>query len=221
MTTGYEFNFEEAAAFWMSHGTAYGLLVQKGQLQQDSGQTVLITAASSSVGVACIQMAKNLGASIIATTRTSAKKDFLLAAGADQVIVTEEESLAERVLVLTSNRGFDLAIDAISGPIIQELSEAAAVEAKLVIYGVLDPNPVDFPLYPALTKGIRITGFHYVFHLLEDPKRRQHMIGFLENALAQGLLRPQIDRVFSFVDTEKAYRYLESNQQRGKIVVAI
>ncbi|MEL7427907.1 MAG: zinc-binding dehydrogenase [Bacteroidota bacterium] len=98
-------------------------------------------------------------------------------------IVTEEEPLVGRVLKLTHGRGFDLAIDAISGPIMQALSEAAAHEAKLVVYGVLDPNPVDFPLYPALTKGISMTGFHYVFHLLEQPERRQRMIDFLEKAL--------------------------------------
>ncbi|MEO0877720.1 MAG: zinc-binding dehydrogenase, partial [Bacteroidota bacterium] len=87
--------------------------------------------------------------------------------------------------------------------------------------GVLDPRPVDFPLYPALTKGINLTGFHYVFHLLDQPERRQQMIDFLENALQQDLLQPQIDRVFSFEDTEEAYRYMESDQQRGKIVVAM
>jgi len=89
----------EAAAVWMQYTTAYGALVELGKV--GPGDFVLITAASSSVGLAAIQIAKAQGGIAIATTRTSSKKKLLLDLGADYVIATEEEDLPARVNEIT------------------------------------------------------------------------------------------------------------------------
>ena len=93
----------EGTAIWMQYLTAFGALVEFGRIQK--GDPVLITAASSSVGLAAIQVARAAGALAIATTRGADKKQFLIAAGADQVIVSDEEKLAERVMALTAGNG--------------------------------------------------------------------------------------------------------------------
>src|SRR5215831_5820508 len=93
----------EATSIWMQYLTAYGALVEIGHVQQ--GEGVLITAASSSAGLAAIQIVKAEGAMAIATTRTGAKRDALLALGADHVIVTEEEDVVARVKDLTGGAG--------------------------------------------------------------------------------------------------------------------
>ena len=93
----------EGAAIWMQYLTAFGALIEFGQLNRDD--SVLITAASSSVGLAAIQITKAAGALAIATTRGADKKQFLLDAGADHVILTEEKDLAEAVMGITSGKG--------------------------------------------------------------------------------------------------------------------
>ena len=96
------FSAVEGAAVWMQYCTAYGALVPFGKVS--AGDFVIITAASSSVGLAAIQIVKAQGGISIATTRTSAKRDQLIALGADHVIVTEEEDLVARVQSITGAR---------------------------------------------------------------------------------------------------------------------
>ena len=212
-------DFESAAAFWVAYGTAYGILIQQGGLLQGTHQTVVITAASSSVGIACIQMAKNHGAKVIATTRTSVKKSYLKNAGADYVIATEEENLTAQIQELTNGKGFDIAVDPVTGSIVNELAEAAGFEAKIVLYGRLNNEDGLFPLFPVLGKGINITGFHLSFHLLEHQDRRDKMVAFLTRQLQNDKYKIIIDKTFSLENVKDAYVYLESNQQKGKIVL--
>ena len=214
--------FNEAAAFWTAYGSAYAGLKLRGGLQHGTDKTVLITAASSSVGVAAIQMARLLGANVIATTRSSKKRDFLLAQGADFVIATEEDNLIDEVEKISNGRGFDLAIDPIAGSMINQLAEAAAPEAKIVVYGALSPEQPSLPLYPLLLKGISLHGFHLVFHLLRHPNRVKELQDHLLEGLKKGAYKPVIDRVFPRIDQiQEAYAYMAQNQQKGKIVLEV
>lgn len=212
-------DFKSAAAFWVAYGTAYGILVQQGGLVQDSNQTVVITAASSSVGIASIQMAKNHGATVIATTRTSKKKNYLLNAGADYVIATQEENLIGKIQALTNGKGFDIAVDPVTGSIVNELAEAASFEARIVLYGRLNNEDTVFPLFPVLGKGIKITGFHLSLHLLNHQDRRDQMVNFLTKQLKADKYNITIDKTFALDEVQDAYTYLASNQQKGKIVL--
>src|SRR5262249_9896563 len=104
----------EATAIWMQYLTAYGALVEFGHVKQ--GEYILITAASSSAGLAAIQTVKAEGAMAIATTRTRVKRGELLALGADHVIVTDEEDLVARVQDITGGAGARIIFDPIGGP---------------------------------------------------------------------------------------------------------
>ena len=208
----------EGAAIWMQYLTAFGALIEFGQVKK--GDSVLITAASSSVGLAAIQITKAAGALAIATTRGADKKPFLLEAGADHVIVTDEEDLAERVMAVTSEKGARLIFDPVTGPILEKLAEAAASGATIFEYGKLSPEPTPFPLFPAMAKGLNIRGYT-LFEIVQDPERLARGKAYVYDGLQSGALKPIIDRTFSLNAIVDAHRYLESNQQKGKIVVTV
>src|SRR5271165_343458 len=117
-------SYEEGASIWMQYLTSYGALIMHGKIAK--GDFVLITAASSSVGIASIEIAKAEGAVSIATTRTSRKKAELLALGAGHVIATKEEDLAQRVHEITSGKGARIVFDPIGGKGLEALAAAAA-----------------------------------------------------------------------------------------------
>ncbi len=212
------FSAQQGTSIWMQYITAYGALVNVGQLNQ--GQTVVITAASSSVGLAAIQIAKIIGAKIIATTRGEKKVQFLLDAGADHVIQTDNENLVDRVLEITSGKGAELIFDPISGPLLEQLADAAARGGRIIEYGALDGRPATFPLFAALGKGLAIHGYTLAEVTL-NPSRLTKAKEFILEGLKSESLVPVIDRVFTFDDIQKAHEYMESNQQVGKIVVTV
>ncbi len=207
---------EEAASVWMQYLTAYGALIDIGQLT--ASQAVLITAASSSVGIAAIQMVKDLGAMPIVTTRTAAKRDALLEAGAAHVIVTDEENLVERVRAYTEGKGADIIFDAIAGSIVNELAEAAAYEGTIFLYGALSLEKTPFPFRTALSKGLSIVGYT-MMQIAKDEDRLEWGKAHILSGLERGAFLPVVDRVFPLAELGAAYDYMETNQQLGKIVV--
>ena len=138
----------EGAAIWMQYLTAYGALITYGGLKR--GDFVVITAASSSVGLAAIQIVNAEGAIPIAATRKSNKRAELLALGAAHVIATEEEDLVKRVNEITGGNGARLIFDPVGGPFMEKLVEAAAYQGIIFAYGLLSMQPTPFPLRPAL-----------------------------------------------------------------------
>jgi len=117
---------------------------------------VVITAASSSVGIASIEITKNQGAIAIAATRTRAKTAQLLAIGADHVIVTNEEDLVARVKDITGGRGARIIFDPIGGNGLTALAEAAGPSALILEYGIMADEPTPYPLFIALKKHLTI-----------------------------------------------------------------
>ncbi|HLI75712.1 MAG TPA: zinc-dependent alcohol dehydrogenase family protein [Acidobacteriaceae bacterium] len=208
----------EGAAVWMQYMTAYGALVYFGKVKKND--FVIITAASSSVGLAAIQIVKAEGGKAIATTRTSAKKDELLALGADYVIATNEEDLPARVQEITGGKGARIIFDPVGGPYVETLAQAAANEGILFQYGWLSLQPTPFPLFTALGKGLSVTG--YTLHqisaraeVLEQAK------GYIFDRLADGRFKPKVAKTFPLAQTQEAYHFLESNQQVGKVVIEV
>lgn len=208
----------EGAAIWMQYLTAYGALIEFGQLQKDA--SVLMTAASSSVGLAAIQIAKAAGARAIATTRGAGKKSFLQGSGADHVIATDEEDLVEKVMAVTSGRGVNMVFDPVGGPLLEKLAEAAAPGAWIFEYGALSPEPTPFPLFPALAKGLTVRGYT-LFEIVRDPERLARGKRFVYKGIEAGALKPVIDSTFPLDRIVEAHRYMESNRQKGKIVVTV
>ena len=209
---------EEGTSIWMQYLTAYGALVHFGKLAK--GDFVLITAASSSVGVAAIEMVKAEGGIAIATTRTKAKRDVLLGAGADHVIVTEDNDLVARVKEITGGKGVRLVFDPIGGPGLDQLATATAENGMIFEYGALSTEPTPYPLFTALGNFLTIRGYT-VFEVLRDAAIRVPAERYVYDRIVSGDFKPRIDKVFKLAEIVEAHRYMESNAQIGKIVVTV
>jgi NADPH:quinone reductase-like Zn-dependent oxidoreductase len=206
----------EGAAVWMQYCTAYGALVPFGKVA--AGDFVIITAASSSVGLAAIQIVKEQGGISIAATRTSVKKDKLIALGADHVIVTQEEDLVARVQAITGGKGARIVFDPVGGDYINTLAQATANGGTIFLYGMLSGKPTPFPL-AAFARTIGMFG--YTFGELRGTAEWETMKKYIYARVANGTFKPKIARTFPFDQTVEAYKYLESNQQIGKIVITM
>ncbi|MFI6644694.1 zinc-dependent alcohol dehydrogenase family protein [Streptomyces sp. NPDC050504] len=207
----------EGAAVWMAYLTAYGALVDAGGLR--AGDTAVLTAASSSVGVAAIQVARHLGATPIATTRTAAKRDALLKAGAAAVVVTDEEDVTERVRELTGGRGTEVVFDPVAGPGVVPLAETLAPGGSLIVYGGLSGEPTPFP--PMSTMRGRSMRSYVLPETTGDPERLRRAAAFIASGLRSGAFVPVVDRVFDLEEIAEAHRYMEAGGQVGKIVVTV
>lgn len=229
MKTPDNFTPAQGAGFAFAYFTGYFALLELAHLQPY--QTVLITAGTSTTGLAAIAMAKKIGAKIIATTRTSKKRNVLLEAGADDVIATEEEDLVARVMELTSDRGADVIYDAVAGALSEKLAQAVKIRGHWIVYGFLDTDNLGSP-FPWWTATIRSLHF-YVYKVFDFTGNRNLGLtgdeaafarakAFIAVGLADGSFPLTIDREFQGLESlPDALNYMASNQAAGKIVVTL
>jgi NADPH:quinone reductase-like Zn-dependent oxidoreductase len=208
----------QAAAIWMQFLTAYGALVLVGGIK--AGDFVSIPAASSSVGLAAIQIVRDHGATAIAVTRSTAKREELLALGAHHVIVSDTEDYPARMKEITSGKGARITFDPVAGPGIEQLAEGAANGGHLIEYGALAGKPTPFPTMTAMAKGLNVHGYT-MLQVTHDPAIAAKAKKYVFDRLADGRFVPKIARTFPFAQTIEAYQYLESNQQVGKVVITV
>jgi NADPH:quinone reductase-like Zn-dependent oxidoreductase len=211
---------KESAAIWMQYLTAYGALIDICKI--GAGDPVIITAASSSVGIAAIQIANHVGAVPIAVTRTEAKKEALRKLGSAHVVVLEREKLDTEVLRITGGKGVKVAFDPIGGPIVAALAAGMGSGGWLILYGNLSGQAQNtvFPFGPSAMKGFSMRGY-LVFEIIHDPQRFEGARSFVEEGLRVGWLAPVIAKTFPFEQIVEAHRYLEGNEQIGKVVVTV
>jgi NADPH:quinone reductase-like Zn-dependent oxidoreductase len=211
-------SFEEAAASWMQYLTAWGALIEQAKLT--AGDFVVVTAASSSVGIGAFQVAKAVGATVIATTRTRAKREALIDHGADHVVVTDEENLVARVMEITRGVGARVVFDPVGGPSFIPLTDSMARGGILLEYGALSKEPTPFPLFTVLGKSLTLKGY-LNGEITNDDAALERAKAFITGGLASGQLKPVIARRFPLEQIQQATRFLESNAQIGKVVVNV
>ncbi|MFF3336060.1 zinc-dependent alcohol dehydrogenase family protein [Streptomyces sp. NPDC002888] len=206
------------AAVWMPYLTAYGGMVEVGGLR--AGDVAVIDAASSSVGLAAIHTALRVGATPLAVTRTKDKRQRLLEEGAAEVIVSDEEDVAARVLELTGGRGAEYVFDAVAGPGVVELARAVAADGTMILWGAQSGQPTPYPGFelgmPALTMRT-----YTMPETSRDPERLRRAVAYVTSGLRTGAFRPVVDRTFPLEEIVRAHQHLESNTQFGKIVVTV
>lgn len=192
----------------------------------ECGQTLLVTGASSGTGIAALQMAGEAGIISIAVTRSAAKRQALIQAGATHVIVTEEQDLIERVMALTGRAGVDLLYDGVGGSQVERLGETVAQGGWYVLYGL--SGGVDLR-YPVTAQFRRSWRFH-VYKVLEftgsvtmglarDGEALRRALSFINAGLTSGTLQVRIDRTFAFDDVVQDHHYFERGGHIGKIVL--
>jgi NADPH:quinone reductase-like Zn-dependent oxidoreductase len=211
-------SFVEAASIWMMFLTAYGALIFDAQVK--SGDFVIIPAASSSVGLAAIQLANYAGATPIALTRTSEKKSRLHEAGAPHVIATQEQDMVAEVMRITNGSGARVAFDPVGGPDFPKLISALADQGIAYIYGALSEGDTPIPVLEMIPKMPTVKGYS-IRLVVGDEARRKAAVEYVVKGLASGALKPVIDCTFKLDDIVEVHRYLERSEQFGKIVVTL
>jgi NADPH:quinone reductase-like Zn-dependent oxidoreductase len=220
----------QAAAINAGLFTAYFALLEVAHLKKD--QHVVITAASSSMGIAAIQMAKAVGARSIAVTRSEAKKEALFGVGADQVIIAGREDVQEAILDLTDGLGAEVIYDAVAGPGLEELVWATRRSGHIIVYGHLGAMEygTSLPLGACFLRAIKVHGSFRVFDFTGHPRLGlranseavERAKTFIADGLASKIFSPRIDRVFVGLEQyAAAHRHLETNDQIGKIAIAL
>lgn len=214
----------EASCVGVSYFTGYFALAEIGALRE--GDWALLSPGTSSTGVAAIQIAHALGARVIATTRQRSKAQVLEELGADAVIVTGEESIADRTRAITGGAGVRMVYDAVGGKDIPEFLRCLAMGGRILVYGVLDMAPatvsgVDFLRLSASLHGYTV--FSWTGNSDRGWPRQKGAVAramdFLGNGLRSGQIRPVVSETFPLDRVADAHRAMESNRQVGNIVV--
>jgi NADPH:quinone reductase-like Zn-dependent oxidoreductase len=203
-------SFEEAAALPLCFLTAWQMVVRKGELSP--GQTVLVQAAGSGVSSAAIQIAKMLGARVIATTGTDEKAKRARELGADEVINYTTQDFVAECKRLTNKRGVDLVIEHVGGEVFAKSILAAAWGGRIVTCGATTGFGPQIDLRHVFFRQIQILGSTM------GPKG--DLFGILRH-VEEGKLRPVVDRVMSLWSAVEAHRLLEERKVFGKIVLAV
>ncbi|MBN3808843.1 zinc-dependent alcohol dehydrogenase family protein [Paraburkholderia sp. Ac-20347] len=211
-------SFAEAASVWMMFVTAYGALIEDAKVTD--GDFVVVPAASSSVGLAAIQIANMAGATSIALTRSAGKRQSLLDAGAAHVVVTDETELVDEIMRITGGKGARVVFDPVAGPNFAKLISTLSFQGIAYLYGALDERETTLPVLEMIAKMVSVKA-HNIWLTSGDPARRNAAVEFVRKGLESGALKPVIDRTFSFDEIAEVHRYLETNGQFGKIVVTV
>lgn len=211
-------SFAEAASVWMMFVTAYGALIEDAKVTR--GDFVIVPAASSSVGLAAIQIANYAGATSIALTRTSGKREQLLGAGAAHVIATEETDLVAEVMRITDGKGARVAFDPVGGPTFAKLIATLSFQGIAYIYGALSDEVTPLPVLDMIAKMLTVKA-HNIWLTSGDPKRQKTAVEYVLKGFESGAFKPVIARTFTFDEMVDAHRYLETNGQFGKVVVTV
>ncbi len=207
----------EGCSIWVTYLTAYFALVEISGIKSDD--FVLITAASSSAGLAAMDVTHLLGATAIGTTRTHANKPFLLEAGVDHVIVTADENISERVQEISEGKGAKVIYDPVGGPLVQEYAGAMGQGCDIYLYGGMDPRPTVIPEIE-MTQKAAVLRPYSVYHHMYDEEQRERGVKFIYDALESGKIKPRIDRTFPLKDFRKAFDYqLKGKGRTGKIII--
>ncbi|GAM22841.1 hypothetical protein SAMD00019534_060160 [Acytostelium subglobosum LB1] len=208
-------SFAEGASIWMAYLTGYFAMADAHKL--GPGQVVVVTAASSSTGLAAIQLAHAMGATVIATSRTSAKKQQLLDFGADHFIATNEEDVGKRINEITKNAGANLIYDPVGGPLASKLISALAFRGTYLIYGILSPEPTPFPTMELMTKFGNMKAY-VVLDYANDRDKLAIATDFINKNIPK--FKSIVGKVFKGIEsTPAAHTYLDSADLFGKVVV--
>ncbi|MGB0521840.1 MAG: NAD(P)H-quinone oxidoreductase [Flammeovirgaceae bacterium] len=212
-------SFQEAAGIAEVFLTAYQAIVWLANLQQD--ETILIHAGASGVGTAAIQLAKKLGAKVIATVGSPAKISHCLSLGANLVINYKKEDFAARVKATTEGKGVDVIIDFIGASYYKQNIKSIGFDGRWVVLAMLGGRMLDgFDFGRLLMKRIKMMGS--TLRAREIDYKSRLIDEFRERCLpsfSDGSLKPVIDQTFDWEEVAEAHRYMAANKNIGKIIL--
>jgi len=192
------------------------------------GQTALVTDASHCVGPAFVQLGKALGLKVFAATKSADEREYLLSLGAEKVIVTEEQDMLLQINKYTDNRGVDMVLDGLGGPQMSLLGDVLAPRGSLILYGLQGGNQTPFPACAAFQKNIQFfvhclgnfTGKPEL-GIVQDEAALQRALREVNQFTRDGVITPQIIKVFAFDDFVQAHRYMDDCPCGGRVALQL
>ncbi|MDA8447566.1 NADPH:quinone oxidoreductase family protein [Paracidovorax valerianellae] len=211
------FSHVDAAAFIMIYATSHHALVDRAQLK--AGETVLVLGAAGGVGTAAIQIAKKMGARVIAAASTEEKCKLCLSVGADAVINYTEENLREAIKSLTDGKGPDVIYDPVGGDFTEPAFRSIAWRGRYLVVGFASGPIPALPLNLALLKGASIVGVFWGEFSKRERQANAAMMAELAAWYAEGAIKPVIDRTMPMAQLPAAYAHMGSRGVMGKLVM--
>ncbi len=207
----------DAAAFLFTYGTSWHALKDRAALQP--GQTVLVLGAAGGVGSAAVQIAKALGARVIAAASTPAKCDFCRTLGADVTVDYGQQDLRAALKEATGGRGPDVVYDPVGGALAEPAFRSIAWRGRYLVVGFAGGGIPALPWNLALLKGAAVVGVFWGDFVRREPQAFAADLQAMFAAYAAGQLKPAIDAVLPMAQVRDAYTRMGSRQVMGKVVL--
>ncbi len=211
------FPFVDAAAFIMTYATSHHALVDRAQLK--AGETVLVLGAAGGVGTAAIQIAKAMGAKVIAAASTDEKCELCKSIGADATINYSRDNLRDALKALTDGKGPDVIYDPVGGDYAEPAFRSIAWRGRYLVVGFASGPIASLPMNLMLLKGASVVGVFWGDFAKREPKANQAMMMELAQWYGQGKIKPVIDQTMPMADLKAAYTRMGSRHVKGKLVM--
>ncbi|KAJ1998232.1 hypothetical protein GGI04_005092 [Coemansia thaxteri] len=210
-------SFEQAAGFYITYPTSYAGLVLRAGIKQ--GDWVLVHAAAGGVGIAAIQIAKALGAHVIAAVGSDSKFELCRQQGAEHCINYSESTWPAKALELTSGKGVDIVYDPVG--LVEKSLKCVAWNGRIVVVGFAAGTIESVATNRILLKNVAVTGVHWGAYVRNEPERIPEVWDALFKLAEDGLIKPVVyEPVFSGLDRVKdALSAIAGRQTHGKVVV--
>ncbi len=211
------FTMVDAAAFIMTYATSHHALIDRAALR--SGETVLILGAAGGVGTAAIQIAKAVGARVIAAASTDDKCAMCKSLGADDTINYTTQNLRDALKSLTAGKGPDVVYDPVGGDFAEPAFRSIAWRGRYLVVGFAAGPIPSLPLNLALLKGASIVGVFWGDYARREPASNAAMMAELARWYGEGKIKPVIDSTMPMAELKAAYAHMGTRGVKGKLVM--
>ena len=210
-------SYEQGAGFTITYATSYHAFRQSTELK--AGETVLVLGAAGGVGITAVEIAKALGAKVIAAASSEEKLQFAREAGADETINYSETSLREAVKELTGGRGVDVVYDPVGGELAQMALRSLAWHGRYLVIGFACGDIPNFPANIALLKEASIIGVWWGTWSHHNPGDSLQNMMALAAMVSQGQLTPRVTEHYPLDHFADAFAAITERRARGKVVL--
>ncbi|HKB53552.1 MAG TPA: NADPH:quinone oxidoreductase family protein [Ramlibacter sp.] len=211
------FPHPDAAALIMTYATSLHALVDRAQLK--AGETVLVLGGAGGVGTAAIQIAKAVGARVIAAASSAEKCELCRSIGADATINYSRDTLRDAIGAATGGRGPDVVYDPVGGDLAEPALRSLAWRGRYLVIGFASGTIPSLPLNLTLLKGTSIVGVFWGRFMREEPQAAAALLTELTRWYGAGRIKPVIDRLMPMAELKAAYDYMGSRGVKGKLVM--
>ena len=219
ISMGESMSFEQAAGFAITYGTSYYALKQQANLQP--GETVLVLGAAGGVGIATIQLAKAMGATVIAAASSEDKLDFACAAGADLRINYSTQDLKAKTKELTGGKGADVIYDPVGGDFSEQAFRAIAWNGRHLVVGFASGPIPKIPLNLALLKGASIVGVWWGTWSAKSPLDSLANFREMIEMIDAGKFSPVVSEVYPLEQYQDAFQSIAQRRAKGKVILSM